>query len=187
MNARSLNLLRHPRHMHAFDPRQVRLVLGAAVAGVMLGCSWGLWQEREKDQLLDQRTQLQVQANVLREQQARLAIAQENARLQSQWTERAHSWQIQRQHLMQLHAALMAQSAETGMRVERWQGDGRRLVLQAWLPRADSVPAVLSGLSRAWAAGWTLQSLGERAGAGVDVVLQAPWPAGTRDEARQKP
>ena len=85
--------------MHAFDPRQVRLVLGAAVAGVMLGCSWGLWQEREKGQLLDQRTQLQAQANVLREQQARLAIAQENARLQSQWTERAHSWQIQRQHL----------------------------------------------------------------------------------------
>ncbi|TXI71404.1 MAG: hypothetical protein E6Q49_09640 [Limnohabitans sp.] len=187
MNARPLNLLRHPRRVHALAAGARPAVLGAWLVGVLLGGVWGWSQQVQRDRLLDQRVQLQAQSSALREQQARQTAAQEKAQLQSKWGQRAQSWRAQRQHLMELHAALMTQAAETGLRVERWQGDGRQLVLQAWLPRADHVPAVLSGLSRSWATAWTLQSMGDRAGSGVDVVLQAPWPAGIRDDGRRKP
>lgn len=183
----SLNLLRFPRRVHALDPGQVRAGLMASVAGILMGCAWGLWQQMQQDQLLVQRAQWQTQSRDLERQKDQQAIVQEKARLQLKWGQRAQSWQLQRQQLMRLHAALAQQAADTGLRVERWQGDGRKLVLQAWLPHADSVPVVLTGLSSAWPAGWALQSMGVRSGAGVDVVLQATWPAGPRAGERPKP
>lgn len=185
--AGSLNLLRFPRRVHVLDPGQVRAGLMAAVAGILVGCAWGLWQQMQQDQLLAQRAQWQAQSLALGRQKDQQVIAQDKARVQLQWGQRAQAWQLQRQQLMRLHAVLAQQAADTGLRVERWQGDGRKLVLQAWLPHADSVPGVLAGLSSVWPPGWTLQSMGARSGAGVNVVLQAAWPAGPREGERPKP
>lgn len=132
------------------------------------------------------RGHLQTQTRAWREQQTLERAQAEKARLRSAWMQRAQAWQGQRQRLAQLHAAFDALAPETGLRVERWQGDGRKLLLQARLPGVSSVPAVLSGLSGAWGPGWTLHSLGDRADGGVDVVLQAPWPADAVEPAPSK-
>ena len=187
MNARPLNLLRHPRRSLVFEPAHLRAVLLALGAGAVMGCAWGMWQQMQHEALLAQRSRLQVESRVWRSQQALQSTERDRQRLLTSWGQRAQSWQRQREQRMQLHEALLAQAASTGLRVERWQGDARQLVLQAWLPRADDVPEVLSGLSQAWPTGWTLQSIGDRAGAGVDVVLQAAPLAGAHDGDLPKP
>ena len=186
MNARPLNLLRHPRRVHPLAPRQLRDLLWAGVAGALIGGLWCIWLDTEKEQLQQERTHLQAQATAWREQQSRERALEQKAKLQWAWTQRAQAWQGQRQRLAQLHAAFDALAPETGLWVERWQGDGRKLLLQARLPGVSSVPAVLSGLSGAWGPGWTLHSLGDRADGGVDVVLQAPWPADAVEPAPSK-
>ena len=133
------------------------------------------------------RGHLQTQTRAWREQQTLERAQAEKARLRSAWMQRAQAWQGQRQRLAQLHAALNALTAETGLRMERWQGDGRKLLLQAWLPEADSVPMVLSGLSGVWGQGWTLQSMGDRTGGGVALVLQTAWLTDSVDDAQPKP
>ena len=133
------------------------------------------------------RGHLQTQTRAWREQQTLERAQAEKARLRSAWMQRAQAWQGQRQRLAQLHAAFNALAPETGLRVERWQGDGRKLLLQAWLPEAGSVPMVLSGLSGAWEQGWTLQSMGDRTGGGVALVLQSAWLTDSVDDAQPKP
>ncbi len=184
MNARPLNLLRYPRRTLPFELAPLRAVALALGAGILMGGTWGMWQQTQHEALLAQRAQLQAQSRVWRSQQA---TERDRQRLLSSWDQRAQSWQAQREQQMQLHAALLAQAATAAMRVERWQGDGRKLLLQAWLPRADAVPMLLSELSQAWPAGWTLQSMSDRPGAGVEVVLQAGPLAAAHDSGPQKP
>lgn len=187
MNARPLNLLRYPRRAPLLESTTWRAVPFALGTGLMVGCAWGMWQDAQHETLLAQRSQWQAQVQAWRSQQAQQATERDRQRLLSSWGQRAQAWQQQRERQMQLHAVLMAQAATSGMRVESWQGDGRKLVLQAWLPRADGVPGVLSGLSDAWPPGWTLQSISDRAGAGVEVVLQAGLLAGAAEGEPPKP
>ena len=187
MNARPLNLLRYPRRVHPLAPRQLRDLLWAGVAGALIGGLWCIWLDTEKEQLQQERTHLQAQATAWREQQSRERALEQKAKLQWAWTQRAQAWQGQRQKLARLHGALDTLALETGLRAERWQGDGRKLLLQAWLPEAASVPMVLSGLSGAWEQGWTLQSMGDRTGGGVALVLQSAWLTDSVDDAQPKP
>lgn len=183
----SLNLLRHPRRWHRLESEQTRAALLAFLAGLLVGCAGLVCLQWRHAQLLDQRAQLQMQSQALTRQQAQHTAAKERSRLQTQWHTRARAWQAQRALLRQLHAALAAQADSTGLRLLRWQGDGNKLVLQAWLPRAETVPQLLSQLSAAARPGWTLQSLAERPDAGVDLVLEAPWLSGAQDHKPAKP
>lgn len=184
MNTPPLNLLRYPRRARLSDAIPSRAAVLALAAGILMGGCWGQWQQSQYEALLVQRSQLQAQTRAWRSQQTQ---ARDRQQLLSRWAQRQHAWQAQRAQQMQLHAVLAAQADTAGLRVERWQGDGRQLVLQAWLPRADAVPGVLAALSRAWPPGWTLHSLGDRAGAGVDVVLQADPLAVAHGGEAQKP
>ena len=184
MNTPPLNLLRYPRRAYLSDAVPWRAAVLALAAGILMGGGWGLWQQSQYEALQTQRSQWQAQTRAWRSQQAQQRDRQQ---LLSRWDQRQHAWQARRAQQMQLHAALAAQADTAGLRVERWQGDGRQLVLQAWLPRAEAVPGVLAALSRAWPPGWTLHSLSDRSGAGVEVVLQAEPLAGSHGGEPQKP
>ena len=111
MTAQSLNLLRYPRRVPALDAALWRPAAAALLTGALAGGVWGGWQHMRQDGLL--------------------AL---HARLHQAFLDRAQAWQSQRERVMRLHAGLTEQARDTGLRVERWQADGRRLVLQAWLP-----------------------------------------------------
>lgn len=184
MNARPLNLLRYPRRASLLESAPARAALLALGVGIVMGCSWGLWQQAQHEALLARRVQLKAQSEAWRSQQT---SERDRQRLLTHWGQRAKTWQAQGEQQMQLHAVLLAQAASAGLRVERWQGDGRQMMLQAWLPGADGVPALLSALSQAWPPGWALQSISDRSGVGVDVVLQAGPLLGAHDGEPQKP
>jgi len=177
--AKSLNLLRYPRRMPTLDAALWRPGLVALLVGVLAGGLWGGWQHQRQEEWTVLRARLRAQTQALAGQQTQAVDQQAKARLQQAFVDRAQAWQSQRERLMHLHATLTEQAKDAGLRVERWQSDGRKLVLQAWLPRAERVPLVMARLSAAWPQGWTLQSLGDRAAsggdAGIDVVFEAPW------------
>ena len=149
------------------------LLAGGVVAAAGVG-----WQLQRQEQLLAQRGPLQTRLQEQARQQALARQAEALARLQDRMLARAQSWQVQRQQLMRLHAELSSEAEHTGLRLQRWQGDGRKLTLQLWLPGPELAPALVSRLSQAWPQAWTLHSLAQRPGAGgVEAVLEAPWPA----------
>lgn len=178
MTAQSLNLLRYPRRVPALDAALWRPAAAALLTGALAGGVWGGWQHMRQDGLLALHARLQEQVQTLSGQQAGVTARQAKARLHQAFLDRAQAWQSQRERVMRLHAGLTEQARDTGLRVERWQADGRRLFLQAWLPGAEQVPRAVAALSAAWPQGWTLQSLSERirpqGEAGVDVVFEAP-------------
>lgn len=180
MKARSLNLLRHPRREVALEPALLRACLIAGLVGALAGGLWSGWQHMRMAQLEEQRAQLQARWQVQNRQQTDAVAGHERGALHRQLLERATDWQGRRAQLLRLHQALNAQADDPGLRVERWQSDGRRQVLQAWLPRTDQVPQLMATLSAAWPQRWRLQSLGEHAGthsdAGVDAVFETTWP-----------
>ena len=191
MSARPLNLLRHPRQGLALSPAVLRSCLVAGLIGVLAGGLWSGWQHLRLAQRHEQRTQLQARWQAHSQQQADASTQRERAGLRRQWLERAADWRGRREQLSQLHRALQALADDPGLRVERWQGDGRRLVLQAWLPRPEQVPTLMAGLSAAGPLGWQLHSLADHSSvggeAGIDVVLEAPWPAASQGGGPSRP
>ena len=148
-----------------------RPALWALLAGVAVAAAWVAWQLQRQEQLLAQRGPLQARLEEQARQQVQARQADTLARVQSRMQERAQTWQAQRQHLMRLHAELSALAEHNGLRLQRWQGDGRKLTLQLWLPRPEQAPALVSRLSQASAQAWALQSLAERPdAAGVEAV-----------------
>ena len=155
-----------------------RPALLALLAGVALAAAWVAWQLQRQEELLAQRGPLQARLQEQTRQQAQARQAEALTRAQTRMQERAQAWQVQRQQLMRLHAELSTQAEQGGLRLQRWQGDGRKLTLQLWFPRPELAPALVSRLSQASAQAWALQSLAERPdAAGVEAVLEAPWPA----------
>ena len=155
-----------------------RAALWALLAGVVVATAVVAWQLQRQDQLLAQRGPLQARLQEQARQQTQARQAEVLARLHSRMLERQQAWQLQRQQLMHLHAELSSEAERTGLRLQRWQGDGRKLLLQLWLPRAELAPALVTRLSRSSQQAWTLQSLAHRPEAtGVEAVLEAPWPS----------
>lgn len=189
MSARSLNLLRYPGRIPTWEGALLRPVLVAWLAGVLSGLGWSGWQHMRHDEWLALHARLQAQTQALAGQQTEAAARQLAARLHQAFLERARAWKNRRERVLHLQAVLTEQARSTGLRVERWQSDGRRLVLQAWLPRAEHVPQLVAHLSAAWPQAWTLQSLSDRtgAGAGVDVVLEAPWDDAVQGNGKTAP
>ena len=187
LNVQPLNLLRHPRPVYKLEPLLLRSAAIGLLAGGLVGATIGEWQQTRHEQLLTLRAQLQAQVRVSEVQQTQQLAMDARVRLQAQWAQRSQAWQGRRQQLMQMHEALGTLAQDLGLRLERWQGDGRTMVLQAWLPHAEAVPQVLSRLSTVGPSTWTLQSLGDRPGAGVDLLLQAPWPGEAQEVGAKKP
>ncbi len=189
MNDRPLNLLRYPQPARVLDASLVWSALWAGLAGVLMAGGGVVWLHRQHDALHNLRRQLQSQSQALTQQQATAAAEKARSQLQAQLAGRARAWQQQGQDLDRLQATLTALAETPGLRLERWHGDGRRLLLQGSLPAADGVPLVLSGLSDTWAPGWGLQSLAKRTGPvpGIDVVFEAPWPMSTPPSGAPKP
>ncbi|MFM7025991.1 MAG: hypothetical protein ACKOWC_08050 [Limnohabitans sp.] len=192
MNARALNLLRYPRPGLGPEPGQLRAFLLAGLIGVLLGGLCSGWQHMRLTRLHGQREQLQAHVQTQATQEAEAAALREQDRLRRQVSERALEWHDRRQQLLHLHRAFDALADEPGLRVQRWQGDGRRLVLSVWLPRADAVPLLTDRLSAAWPQGWSLQSLGERPLApgdagGVEAVFEAPGPSAAAAPVPSRP
>ncbi len=187
MNGRPLNLLRYPRRVPVCSTALWRQVLWGGLLGALVGGALLLWLQHRHTQLHERRHQLQAQAQAWSQQRAQMAAQQEVARVQAQGRLRATQWSAQRERLARVHTALQALASETGLRLTRWQADGRKLVLQGSLPQAQDLPTVLSRLSDAWPLAWGLHSLGERqpAGTGVDWVIEAHWPPVPNPAGRQ--
>ena len=189
MNARPLNLLRYPRRLPSASPALLKHALVYGLLGAVVGAAVVAWGQHRQAQLHERRQQLQAQAQTLSQQRAEDTAQLERVRVQEQAGVRARVWGAQRAHLARVHAALTALADDAGLRLTRWQGDGRKLVLQGSLPQAQDLPWVLSRLSDAWPLAWTLHSLGERqpAGTGVEWVIEAPWPQASADPPRRQP
>lgn len=172
MSTPSLNLLRYPRRW----PLVGRFTLASAVAGLcggyLLVAAWGLWCQHRHPDWLAQRQQLQAQlAGQTRAQAEAQAKVQHDRALQKLLAQR-QEWQLVRQQLQTLHERLGELSLETGLRLQRWQGDGQRMQLQAWLPQAQSWSALQARLMAPGAQTWSLGSLTSGSGPGVHVVLE---------------
>lgn len=201
MSAPALNLLRYPRRGW-LEPQLGWPLLQALGVGAVLGAACVLGQHGWLDHLQNQRGQLQRQAHAVARQRATDAARHAQVqRLQAVHT-RAQDWQTQQAMGLRLQAVLSAQGQALGLRVLRWQGDGRQMLLQAWLPRVQDVPALVAALSALGAGAWTVQSLSDGAavatqrrekepGAGADggvvVQLQAPWSPATREKGQSAP
>lgn len=187
MTPEPLNLLRYPEHAQVFRVVQLKQLVGGLLAGAVIGGTWTFWQQERHDRQQVLRTQLQSAVRAQESLEARQANEREQARIQGLWIRRAQSWHREREQQLELYSVLTDQALHSGLRVERWQGDGHKMVLQAWLPRTESVPVVLGALSQAWPPGWSLHSLSDRPDAGVNVVMQAPWPVAKRLDDAGKP
>lgn len=201
VNAPALNLLRYPRRGW-LEPQLWWPLLQALGVGAVLGAACALGQHGWLDHLQTQRGQLQSQAHTVARQRAADAARQAQVQRLLAVHARAQDWQTQQAMGLRLQAALSAQGQALGLRVLRWQGDGRQILLQAWLPRVQDVPALVAGLSALGAGPWTVQSLSDgttvapqrrekeaSAGAagGVLVQLQAPWAPATREKGQSAP
>ncbi len=187
MTVRPLNLLRHPRPAHLLEPALQRLALACVLAGGLAGMGWGVWQQHRQDDWLARRSALKAQAQSQASQQVQIKASEQREQMLKRQAARQQAWQTRRQHMLALHAVLSAQARNNGLRVLRWQGDGRQLVLQLWLPHAQALPSLTAQLSQAWPLAWTLQSLNDQAGAGIEAVLEAPWPIPPRDGGGKQP
>lgn len=170
----SLNLLRHPRRLPLLGWPVLGRVLAGGVAGVLCASGWGLWSQTRLAQTrsLQQQLQAELQAQARSRSQASAEAAQ--ARLQQRALARDAQWRLQRERLQQLHGLLAQEARDGGLRLQRWQGDGQRIELQAWLPHTQGLPALqarLSGPAPQGLSDWAVQSLGSAAGEGVQLVL----------------
>lgn len=158
-------------------------MLLAVSLGALLGGLGAAGQHWRLAQLRAQGAQLQAQVQSQLRQQSAAAALRSQALLQQALLARAQEWGALEEQSLRLHGVLGEQGETLGLRVTRWQNDGRQLQLHAWLPRAQDVPLLISSLSAAGRQAWALQSLGEHASppgsslGGVDLVLQAPWQA----------
>lgn len=176
LNVPSLNLLRYPSRARWPDAGLWRPALWALLAGLVAGSALAFWQVRRHAQLLAERGPLQASLALQQRQQAELRQTQALAQSQARMRERAMAWQTRRQQFMQLHAQLSQEAPESGLRLQRWQGDAHKLSLQLWLPHPGGVPGLVARLSQASPQAWTLQSLtGLLDPPGVEAVLEAPW------------
>lgn len=187
VNAPALNLLRHPRRGPAWPIEPWRPLALAVLAGALSGGAGVGWQHWRLAQLQTQHHQVQAEAQAWAAQQKAAAALRSQSQLRQAALARAQDWQARQAQWLRLQDVLQAQASALGLRVLRWQADGRQQQLQAWLPRAQDVPALTSALSAEGPQVWTLQSLAEHAHSregGVDVLLQAPWPLQAREKTK---
>lgn len=193
MSAPALNLLRHPRRGPAWPVEPWRPLALAVLAGALSGSAWVGWQHWRLAQLQTQRHQMQAEAQAWAAQQKAATAARSQSQLRQAAQTRAQDWQARQAQWLRLQDVLQGQASALGLRMLRWQADGRQQQLQAWLPRAQDVSALTLALIAAQPAAeaqtWTLQSLSGHANpreGGVDVVLQAPWPPQGPEKAKAK-
>lgn len=170
--------------MSALEPALLRLALASGLLGVGLSLAWGAWIQTRLAQLQAQRETLKVQAHALAAQQIRAKAMALEQQLQDRQHARRQEWQTQREQMQAFHVLLDAQAVSAGLRVLRWQGDARQLVLHIWLPSAEDLPGFMAQLVRAWPLEWQLQTLGDLAGTGVEAVFEASRPARNGTGAR---
>lgn len=163
------------------------LVLLGTLAGGLGGTGWGLWARSQWPHWQAQREALQSQARQQVQAQARAAQSAQRARLQEAAHRREQAWHDEREQVLRWHALLGQAAAETGMRVQLWQGQGQFVQLQLSLPPASDALAVQTQLNRAGAPDWRLHSLSEHPGQGLQVVLQAPLQARSAESGRGLP
>lgn len=192
VNAPALNLLRYPRRGAPMQIAPWRPLALALLAGALMGAVWAGWQHWRLAQMRSLRHQMLAETQAWATQQKAAAAARDQGELQQAALTRARDWQTRQEQWLDLQDALQDQAHVLGLRVLRWQADGRQQQLQAWLPRVQDVPALISVLSAAGAQAWTLSQLAEpprRSEGGVDVVLQAPWspPGPEKTKARTTP
>jgi hypothetical protein len=178
MKIHALNLLRYPRPARWIDPGVWRPALWGVVLGGLAGAGWAAWQTQRQAQWQQEREVLQARLQDQAQRQQAVQQAQEGQRMRSRLQARAQAWQHQQQQRLQMQTELSGLALQQGFRLQRWQGDGRKLALQLWWPDAvqaqTQVPTLVAQLSQASAWSWQLQSLGERAQAsGMDVALEA--------------
>lgn len=113
--------------------------------------------------------------------QARQALEQQQA------DARRKDWQLRRAQLLRLHDVLGQAALESGLRVQNWQADERRILLQAWVPQPQAWTALQTQLTSAGPQPWTLQTLASGPGAGVQFTLEAPWLAAVQSKETKNP
>ena len=178
MKASSLNLLQYPRRQWRLDAKQMSGGMAALAAGVLLGSAWGFWSQQQLAALVAQRQLLEQGLASDAKRAADMALQRRQMRDEAHALERQKDWAARRDVLSRWHEVLSRASVELGLRVQLWQGDGRRVQLHAWVPEPQAWLQLQSRLTSQGSPGWTLQSLTAGPGSGVKLVLEAPVPAG---------
>ena len=186
LNPPPLNLLRHPRRAGLPGGGGLPGVLWALLLGTAVGTVLALWQGHMQRQAQAERAHLQAPLQQQEQQLAQQRQAQADARLQARLRERLEGWRSLRRQVMDLQARLAQEAQASGLRLQRWQADGHKLILQLSLPQAEHLPGRGAGLSEALSQPWTLQAMSGQSGApGVEAVIEASWPV--QQPARGKP
>lgn len=172
-----LNLLRHPRSRGQVLGSKVRPALAGALIGLACLGLDALWQAEQLQALQLRHAQLQA---ALRAQTARQQAAtghQLQQRLATRQAEREQQWQSRREQVAQVQQTLQTHALAHGLRLQRWQVDGRQLVLHLWLPGVHALSGLTAAMTQAGPSAWTVQSLSAHASGGAEAVIEAAWPA----------
>ena len=187
MSLPSFNLLRYPSHRRW----RVRPWLGWAGpgfgAGLLAALAWAAWCQSQQEALRARHQELKAfEAAQMRARQD--AVVQARQALEQQQADaRRKDWQLRRAQLLRLHDVLGQAALESGLRVQNWQADERRILLQAWVPQPQAWTALQTQLTAVGPQPWTLQTLASGPGAGVQFTLEAPWLAATQSKETKNP
>lgn len=187
MNAPALNLLRYPRRMSWRHGPMPWLALVGFLLGGLGGAAWGLWSQSQRAHWQTQRQALQAQARQQAHAQARAAGLAQQSRLAQAAQRRQQAWHAEREQLMRWHERLEQTAADTGLRVQLWQGQAQTLQLQAHLPPSGDWLSVQARLNQAGPQDWQLQSLSTPPNQGLQLVLQTSWRGGALQDRGQRP
>ena len=182
----SLNLLRYPRRWQPVHSPTLAWALSGLAIGLMAAVGWGLWCEHEQEAWLQQRADLRARLARQSDAEAAAAAQAQQARWLQQLERRRADWQAGHAQQMRLHTLLAQASAASGLRLQRWQGDGQRMQLQGWLPGSHALTDLQALLSSSGSPTWTWQSLTAEPSGGVQWVLESSrQPPGPGAESRR--
>lgn len=187
MSLPALNLLRHPRRLPQMHSPQLSWAAVGLLAGMLAAAGWRWWCEVQQPSWLQQSQELRARlARQAHEQTAAAALAKQQ-RLTQQLEQRRQEWQSAVQQQRGLHALLTELAVDSGLRLQRWQGDGQRMQLQGWLPDAQALASLQNRLSQSGTHTWTWQSLVSEPGGGVQWVLEASAPHRMQSTESRRP
>lgn len=169
-----LNLLRYPRR--SAPGRLLPHVLVGALIGS--ACIWldQRWQTEKWGALQLRHAELQSALRVQADRQRAASGQQLQHRSVMRMAERERQWQSRREQLASVQQVLQIQASAHGLWLQRWQVDGRQLVLHLWLPGVQPLSELTAAMTRAGPSAWAVQSLTAHASGGVEAVIEATWP-----------
>ena len=183
----SFNLLRYPSRRRWRAGPWLGWAGPGFGAGLLAALAWAAWCQSQQEVLRAKHQEFKaLEAAQMRARQD-AAVQARQAREQQQADARRKDWQLRRAQLLRLHDVLGQAALERGLRVQNWQADERRILLQAWVPQPQAWTALQTQLTAVGPQPWTLQTLASGPEAGVQFTLEAPWLAAAQAKEAKNP